>query len=85
MSLREIGPQSKLPINMRKGLCHCNVKLKNEITTAFDFSVFRQLRPKYIIKIVLIDNLGFKIRMVNSGIKHVFKYEKRHNLIFLWL
>ena len=62
--LREIGPQSKLPINMKKGLCHCNVTLKNEITTAFYFSIFRlQTRPTiaakiYIIKIVLIDNHG---------------------------
>ena len=29
----------------------------------------------------LIDNLGFKICMVNSGIKHAFKYEKDIHVI----
>ena len=45
----------------------------------FQFFVYkhgRQLRPKYIVKIVLIGNLGFKIRVVNSGIKHAFKLRK---------
>ena len=60
--------------------------LINEICTAFYFSFFvykhgRQLRPKCIIEIVLIDNLGFMIRMVNSGIKHAFKYEKDIHVI----
>ena len=46
-------------------------------------SIFRlQARPtmaaKFIVEIVLINNLGFKVRMVYSGTKHAFKYEKRH-------
>ena len=31
-----------------------------------------------IVEIVLINSLGFKVLMVNSGTKHAFKYEKRH-------
>ena len=58
--------------------------LINEISRAFydlDFLVYKhgqQWRPKCIVEIVLINNLGFKVLMVNSGTKHAFKYEKRH-------
>ena len=31
-----------------------------------------------MVEIVLINNLGFKVPIVNSGTKHDFKYEKRH-------
>ena len=40
-----------------------------------------KLWPKCIIEIVLIDNLGLKICMVNFGIKHAFKYEKDIHVI----
>ena len=29
-------------------------------------------------EIVLINNLGFKVLMVNSGTQHAFRYELRH-------
>ena len=45
----------------------------------------QQWRPKCIAEIVLINNLGFKVLLVNSGTKHAFKYEKRHKLNFHWL
>ena len=56
--------------------------LINKISRAFYYSDFfvykhgRQWRLKCIVKIVLISNLGFNVLMVNSGIKHAFKYEK---------
>ena len=36
-----------------------------------------QLIYIHVLEIVLINNLGFKVLMLTSGIKHVFKYEKR--------
>ena len=46
-------------------------------------SIFRlQARPtmaaKCIVEIVLINNLGFKVLMVNSGTQHDFKCKKRY-------
>ena len=58
--------------------------LINEISRAFcDFRFFvykhgQQCWPKCMVEIVLINNLGFKVLIVNSGTKHAFKYEKRH-------
>ena len=58
--------------------------LINEICRIFydlDFSFYKhgqQWRPIYIIETVLMNNLGFKVLMVNPGTKHAFKYEKRH-------
>ena len=58
--------------------------LLNEISTAFyNFDIsFTSMdnngSQKHIVNIVLINNLGYKALMVNSGIKHAFKYEKRH-------
>ena len=49
----------------------------NEISRAFydfDFS----FTSTYIVEIVLINNLGFKVLMVNSGTQLAFKTEKRH-------
>ena len=51
----------------------------------FHFKHSQQWRPKCVVEIVLINNLGLKVLMVNSGTKHAFKYEKRHKLNFLWL
>ena len=64
--------------------------LRNETSRAiYDFVFFnykhgQQWRPIYIVEIVLINNLGFKVLMLISGNKHAFKYEKRHLLNFLW-
>ena len=56
--------------------------LINEIFRAFYAFDFRlqaqQWPPKCIVEIVLINNLGFKVLIVNSGTKYDFKYEKRH-------
>ena len=58
--------------------------LINEISRAFydfDFSFTSTTnngRRKYIVEIVLINNLGFKVLMVTSETKHTFRYEKRH-------
>ena len=40
-----------------------------------DFSFTSTKRPIYIVEMVLINNLGFTVLMVNSGTKHAFKYE----------
>ena len=51
----------------------------------FKFFVYKhskQWPPKCIVEIVtisvLINNLGFKVLIVNSGTKYDFKYEKIH-------
>ena len=52
--------------------------LINEISRAsFIYKHGQQWRPKCIVQIVLISNLGFQVLMLNSGIKHAFKYEKK--------
>ena len=57
--------------------------LKNEIPRAFyhfNFSFTSTINnggQKCIVKIMLINILGFQVLMLNSGIKHAFKYEKR--------
>ena len=43
----------------------------------FVYKHVQQWQPKCIVKIVLINNLGFKVLIVNSGIKHAFMYEER--------
>ena len=40
--------------------------------------ILNMRKPKCIVEIVLINNLGFKVHIVNSGTKYDFKYEKRH-------
>ena len=71
MSLREMCPQLKLPINETK--CHCNVLtvflLINEISIAIQFFVYKH-GQKCIVKILSIYNLRYKVLMVDSGSKH---------------
>ena len=115
MSLGEMGPQLKLPINVTKGSmplqCNtyfstksCHLKYQNTCKflpsssdegfdsfsphkrnihsiLCFRFFVYKhgqQWRPKCIVEIVLMNNQGFKVLIVNSGTKHDLKYEKRH-------
>ena len=92
MSLREMGPQLKLPFNVTKGSMPSQSSsdegfdrfspLKPNIQSIFCFRFFsykhsKQWPPKCIVEIVLINNLGFKVLIVNSGTKYDFKYEKR--------
>ena len=56
---------------------------KTKYPEHFMISIFiykhgQQWQPMYIVEQVLINNLGFKVLMVNSGTKHAFKNEKRH-------
>ena len=57
--------------------------LIHEMPTAFlpfQFFVYKhcqQWRPKCIVKTVLINNMGFQVLMLNSGIKRAFKCEER--------
>ena len=50
------------------------------MSIAIQFFVYKhsqKWRPKCVVKIVFIDNLGFKGLLVNSGSKHAFKYGKK--------
>ena len=38
----------------------------------------QQMAAECIVEIVLINNLGFRVHIVNSGTKYDFNYEKRH-------
>ena len=44
----------------------------------FIYNHGQQWRPKCIVEIMLINNLGFNVLMGNSGSKYAFKYEKKH-------
>ena len=51
------------------------------MSIAIQFFVYKhgqKWQPKCVVNIVFIDNLGFKVLMVNSGSKHAFKYGQRH-------
>ena len=43
----------------------------------FPIQVWPAMVAKCLAKILLINSLGFKVIMVNSGIKHAFRYEKK--------
>ena len=57
----------------------CKVLGRSFVFSAFyaDFLSLPQISDYHHLKIVLLNNLGFKVLMVNSEIKHAFKYEKR--------
>ena len=73
---------------------HVNFNLPPLMTVLSDFHLLNKISRAFydfnflltgmannclcIVEIVLINNLGYKVLMLNSAIKHAFKYEKKH-------